>query len=173
MFRHTYRAYACCCVTFICMSRARRHVVVTGRPRFTFFPRATPGCSPHMASISDLDARILALEQEIFHLKNVRNGLSPLHRLPDELLLHIAHFVVFEREDVSRTSLLAISSVTRQLRSLFVNSYQLWSYIDLNWSDTSLFQFLERAHNHPLHCIVATRRLGAKSKNALKEHVQD
>jgi hypothetical protein len=104
-----------------------------------------------MNTIASLDARILALEQELSRLKVIRNAFSPLYHLPDELVVHIARYVVFENGALSRARLLTICTISRHLRRLFLRTGELWSYLDFNWPALCLKFFLDRAGDHLLH----------------------
>jgi hypothetical protein len=107
--------------------------------------------SSHMDTIASLDARILALEQELSRLKVIRNAFSPLYHLPDELVVHVARYVVFENGALSRARLLTICAISRHLRHLFFRTRELWSYLDFSWSALCLQYFLHRAGDHLLH----------------------
>jgi hypothetical protein len=107
--------------------------------------------SSHMNTIASLDARILALEQELSRLKVIRNAFSPLYHLPDELAIHIARYVIFENGALSRARLLTICTISRHLRRLFLRTGELWSYLDFNWPALCLKLFLDRAGDHLLH----------------------
>jgi hypothetical protein len=104
--------------------------------------------------IASLDARILALEQELAGLKYVRNGLTLLYRLPDELLLNIAGHLILKQKEVPRRDLFSICAVSRRLRHLFNSSPELWSHVDSSWKRGCLDHFLSSARDHPLHLVI-------------------
>jgi hypothetical protein len=104
--------------------------------------------------IASLDARIFALEQELAGLKYVRNGLTLLYRLPDELLLNIAGHLILKQKEVPRRDLFSICAVSRRLRHLFNSSPELWSHVDSSWKRGCLDHFLSSARDHPLHLVI-------------------
>jgi hypothetical protein len=104
--------------------------------------------------IASLDARILALEQEVAGLKYIRNGLTLLYQLPDELLLNIAGHLILKQEEIPRKDLFSICAVSQRLRHLFNSSPELWSRVDSSWKRGCLDHFLSSAADHPLHLVI-------------------
>jgi hypothetical protein len=116
-----------------------------------------------MASVQDIDARIFEAEQqmallarEIQDLKTARNALTPLGRLPDELLLYIAHAVVPpDVQDGSPVEALFLTWICGRLRTLFVCTPQLWTRIDISTHNEDRIRWcMDRASPCPLEIFV-------------------
>jgi hypothetical protein len=108
-----------------------------------------------MKAIYDIDPRIAALEREVLGLRAVRNMLVPVGRLPDELLIRVAHHCVFETDDQTDdlappSTLCAISSVCTRWRSVLCAAPELWAVVSGNWPTSLLHQYLLRAGSHEL-----------------------
>ncbi|KAJ3532459.1 hypothetical protein NMY22_g7736 [Coprinellus aureogranulatus] len=108
----------------------------------------------------DLDARICALEKEIVELKRSRNDLSPISRVPAEILCEILLAatgpLITERELRTDGYMKTLCFVCHTWRKIALACPQLWAEIDLRIvTDTSQLQFLiEHAHPLPLSICI-------------------
>jgi hypothetical protein len=94
--------------------------------------------SPPPSEFDEIDARICALESEIRELKRRRNSITPIFRLPSEILVTIIQHVQNESkayEDVFSKfdhSWVRIMLVCQHLRTVAVQTPTLWTVIDHN-----------------------------------------
>jgi hypothetical protein len=82
-----------------------------------------------------------------------QNDWTPpnLCRLPDELLIQIARYIIRHKfAPMLYSRLLAITSVCSRLRQLFVSAPELWTRINMKRSQTCVDTFLDRARGLPL-----------------------
>jgi hypothetical protein len=141
-----------------------------------------------MATVAQLDTRILQIEQdvsrliqELTDLKMTRNSLtSPLLRLPNELLTGVVKFMLPKRGDQNRylRDYYTATWVCRRLRLLFIGTPHLWTTIDIGawnplpnggffwglpprniWTPLIARQFTERAAACQLNVAMTGTRL--------------
>jgi hypothetical protein len=87
-----------------------------------------------------------------------------LMHLPDEILVHVAHFAAAELAfKVSPVELLKMTWICRHLRRLLISAPQLWVYIDLGWSPHAVQLFMDYAASARLHVSMnASKTCGEK-----------
>jgi hypothetical protein len=114
------------------------------------------------ASIETLMAEVTVIQERIRALRERRNALVPIYRLPAEVLTHVFRFLqvmVFTRKKDSRTAIpfvyanpgwLRVTYVCRHFREVAEQEGSLWAVIDLRWHGEFVSLCIERARSHPL-----------------------
>ena len=82
---------------------------------------------------SIIDRSIARLEESIRALKSRRNELSPISRLPVEVLCNIFKFSLDENRERGPESWTNFSQVSQHWRSSALNAPELWTNIPLNY----------------------------------------
>jgi hypothetical protein len=114
-----------------------------------------------MDAIVEIDSRIRVVsdQQDIISLKIARNALTPLGRLPSELLAHLALANVLTvirpalvESGRAPRDLLHMTWLSSRIRAILVNTPVLWATISFHyrWSKPMRDVFLARATSHPL-----------------------
>jgi hypothetical protein len=148
----------------ICLRRCRR-----GRDELKTRANTLSGSLPShshshtqgMDAIVEIDSRIRVVsdQQDIISLKIARNALTPLGRLPSELLAHLALANVLTvirpalvESGRAPRDLLHMTWLSSRIRAILVNTPVLWATISFHyrWSKPMLDVFLARATSHPL-----------------------
>jgi hypothetical protein len=103
-----------------------------------------------METIDDLNKRICQLEQELIGLKKRRNALTPINKLPIELVVRIAEATCVPGK-FPRTTVAMTLACTR-LREVLVNTQQLWETMNLSlpWPPSAVRCFFAWARSHTL-----------------------
>jgi hypothetical protein len=119
----------------------------------------------HTAAVSCLDT---VPEEEILRLKE-QNALSPLCRMPDEIVVHILQSLQvlqkpkhrFRRRSYSRISSFhewtKVMLVCTRLRDVLVHTPELWAFYHSQWPKALQDLYLSRARNRPLSTYLALR----------------
>jgi hypothetical protein len=134
--------------------------------------------SPPPSEFDEIDARIRALESEIRELKRRRNSITPIFRLPSEILVTIIQHVQNESkayEDVFSKfdhSWVRIMLVCQHLRTVAVQTPTLWTVIDHNsrsaeWRDVCH----QRSATAPLHIQTSYKKHVVQWERAVVAHV--
>jgi hypothetical protein len=105
-------------------------------------------------------------EEEIIRLKE-QNTLSPLCRMPDEIIVHIVQALQvlqkpkhrFQRRGYSRISSFhewtKVMLVCTRLRDVLVHTPELWAFYHSQWPKSLQDLYLSRARNRPLNTYLA------------------
>ncbi|TFK65686.1 hypothetical protein BDN72DRAFT_772957, partial [Pluteus cervinus] len=112
---------------------------------------------PNTKLREEIDAELFSLKQRIRDLHSKRNAISPIYRLPPEILIRIFHFfqrtVTGENTDFSEAEKYLgwsiVLQVTQHWRDVALGSPELWSNIVVNdprWIE----KCLERSGSNPL-----------------------
>jgi hypothetical protein len=114
--------------------------------------------------ISELKQQINNLSEEAKSLETARASCTCLMHLPDEILVHIAHFAAAELAfKVSPVEFLKMTWICHQLRKVLISASQLWVYIDLGWSPHAIQLFMDYAASARLHVSMnASKTSGEK-----------
>jgi hypothetical protein len=105
------------------------------------------------------------IDQDILSMTLAQNALTPLCRLPDELLIYILILVQtrygYNDYDLPDRSLSArwrrVMRVCSRFRVLALHSPELWSFVDCRWPEKWRRLCIERAMDYPLHLISEIR----------------
>jgi hypothetical protein len=109
-----------------------------------------------MENVSQIGARVAEIDDdyEIIQSKVLRNGLTPIGRLPSELLIQITReFMTLPDGDADAIlyNLLVITAVFSRLRSEIVGTPGFWSGIEFShWKRAKVEVLLARSTPHPL-----------------------
>jgi hypothetical protein len=118
-----------------------------------------------METLEQIDARIAELEdeQEILRMKVARNALTPLGRLPDDLLLDIVQAWTAIPTIPDSEMMYIATAVYAHLRALLIATPSLWTNVELGQSQALVKRHITRAS--PFHlqiggCIDSKDTLG-------------
>ncbi|KAF7296218.1 F-box domain-containing protein [Mycena chlorophos] len=103
-------------------------------------------------TISGIDARLAFLQEETIALKRKRNELTPLFRLPPEILAEIITIYAHQTH-LPSLSWTTLMRVCQSFQKLALAQHPLWSHIDLNSHNTAGFfveTHIQNAGSHPL-----------------------
>jgi hypothetical protein len=91
-----------------------------------------------MDTLASLDEEVAALANDASEERRAigprRNALTPLGRLPEEVLIEIAGLLMLPGRLFAGLSEYNVAQVCGGLRSIIINTPNLWAYIDLNRS---------------------------------------
>jgi hypothetical protein len=117
------------------------------------------------------------IDSMIHELKSIRNSLSPLLKLPTELVLRIIYNLTLEDQEYSvdpsnypvpaSRPWLSITHVCRSLRNISLGNHLLWNKIDcseFNWLD----EFVRRSGEVPLELVTPQVVVGTVQKSILR-----
>jgi hypothetical protein len=85
-----------------------------------------------------------------------------LGTLPADVIIPIAAFVVLQSVHISDTgphgpALFELSAVCQHIRAALLSAPELWTHIDLVWTERYILECTSRAGAHPLHIRVSPR----------------
>jgi hypothetical protein len=98
-------------------------------------------------TLEQMDARIAELEdeQEVLRMKAARNALTPLGRLPDELLVNIVEWLPKARRLRDTRHIRVLTAVYARLRTVLVATPTLWTTAKLGSSQALIDEHIARA----------------------------
>jgi hypothetical protein len=101
-----------------------------------------------METLEQIDARIAELEdeQEVLRMKAARNALTPLGRLPDELLVNIVEWLPKAMWLRNPRRMRVLTAVYARLRTVLVATPSLWTTVTLGSSQALIDEHIARAH---------------------------
>ncbi|KAH6917645.1 hypothetical protein BKA70DRAFT_1395344 [Coprinopsis sp. MPI-PUGE-AT-0042] len=112
-----------------------------------------------IVSRENIDTRVYALRTEIKRLLAMRNDLSPIFRLPPELLVSIFSEIIaiiglheWPRRKVP--SWMAVTHVCQQWRTVALDASTLWTDISFDWSRSWLEAMLHRSKQAKLNIVL-------------------
>jgi hypothetical protein len=119
----------------------------------------------HMETLEQIDARIVELEdeQEALRMKAARNALTPLGRLPDDLLLDVVQAWSAIPTITSSEMMYIATAVYAHLRALLIATPSLWTNVELGQSQALVKRHITRASPFLLQiggCIDSKDTLG-------------
>jgi hypothetical protein len=100
-----------------------------------------------METVEQIDARIAELEdeQEALRMKAARNALTPLGRLPDELLVNIVEWLPKAMRLRDTRHIRVLTAVYARLRTVLVATPTLWTTVQLGSSQALIDEHIVRA----------------------------
>jgi hypothetical protein len=100
-----------------------------------------------METLEQIDARIAELkdEQEALRMKAARNALTPLGRLPDELLVNIVEWLPKAMWLRDTRHIRVLTAVYARLRTVLVATPTLWTTVQLGSSQALIDEHIARA----------------------------
>jgi hypothetical protein len=130
-----------------------------------------------MNNLVELDARIKDLESELRQLKTRRNALTPLCRLPDELLVEIIRYL--QIKDHTRYEVVYDKQWTRityactHVREVAKAARPLWSLIRCSQEPRWMDLCLERCGDTPIHLFIKQHYYARSSDTPAVELAKD
>jgi hypothetical protein len=122
-----------------------------------------------MRTLEQIDARIAELEdeQEILRMKVARNALTPLGRLPDDLLLDIVQAWLAISTITDSEMMYIATAIYAHLRALLIATPSLWTNVAIGRSQALVERHIARAGP----CLLrADGRIG--SQDTLEQAIQ-